>query len=121
LLDVLEKGLLRDGAALSRNADALLLAKQASGKITVYKDGSATIFLRSKPTRYEVLHELQHLEHLREIGAQRYISLARTRLGNVELEQTVYNKLRRYHWDSLNTKEQTHAQYYIRRLGGNAW
>lgn len=70
-LDALEMGMLRDKVALSRNADELLAGKDAGAMLRVYKDGSATLYLRSNPTRYEILHESQRFDHLRQIGAQR--------------------------------------------------
>lgn len=120
-LNQLERGLLRDRIVLSRNADQLLASKNAGGMVTVYKDGSATMYLRSNPTRYEILHESQHIEHLRQIGPQRYIDLGKTAAGRLELEQFAYDNLRRYHWGSLTAEEIAHAQRYIRSLGGNAW
>jgi hypothetical protein len=75
-----------------------------------------------EPTRYEILHESQHIEHLRQIGAKRYIELSKTKAGNLELEQFVYDNLRRHHWSSLTPDEIKHAQWYICDvLGGNAW
>jgi hypothetical protein len=82
-LDALEMGLLRDKVALSRNADEILAGKDAGAMLRVYKDGSATLYLRTNPTRYEVLHESQHIEHLRQIGAQRYIEMRKTAAGNL--------------------------------------
>jgi hypothetical protein len=120
-LDSLEMGLLRDRVVLSRNADEFLSNEGAGAMLRVYKDGSATLFLRSNPTRYEILHESQHFEHLRQIGAQRYIELRKTAAGNLELEQFVYDNLRRYHWDGLTPDEIRHAQDYIRWLGGIPW
>jgi hypothetical protein len=120
-LDALEKGLNRDLITLLRNEDELLAGENAGAKLRVYKDGSATLYLRSNPTRYEILHESQHIEHLRQIGAQRYIELKRTVAGNLELEQFVYDNLRRYHWDGLTPPEIRHAQNYIRWLGGDPW
>jgi hypothetical protein len=121
-LDQLERGLLRDRITLTRNADVFLESKNAGGLVRVYKDGSASLFLRKNATRYEILHESQHIEHLRQIGAQRYIELSKTKAGNLELEQFVYDNLRRHHWGSLTPDEIKHAQWYIRdALGGNAW
>ena len=120
-LNQLERGLLRDGVTLARNADAMLDQKGAHGLLRVYKDGSATMFLRSNPTRYEVLHESQHLEQLRQIGANNYFQLASTPQGNLQLEQFVYDNLRQYHWGTLSPDEIAHAGDYIRKLGGNPW
>lgn len=120
-LEQLERGLLRDRVVVSRNADAMLAGDDAAAKLRVYRDGSATMFLRSNPTRYEILHESQHIEYLRQIGPERYRDLRSTPAGNLQLEQYVYDNLRRYHWPSLTPAEIRDAQRYIRRLGGNAW
>lgn len=121
-LDQLERGLLSNRITLIRNADNLLSSKNAGGLLRVYRDGSASLFLRKNPTRYEVLHESQHIEHLRQIGAKRYIELSKTKAGNLELEQFVYDNLRRHHWSSLTPDEIKHSQWYICDvLGGNAW
>lgn len=121
-LDQIERGLLRSKVTLTRNADEFLDSQGAGGLLRVYKDGSASLFLRKNPTRYEILHESQHIEHLQQIGAKRYIELRKTKAGNLELEQFVYDNLRRHHWDGLTAAEIKHAQWYIRDvLGGNAW
>jgi RHS repeat-associated protein len=116
-----EWSMLSNRVVLSRNADAMLARSQAGGVFRVYKDGSATMFLASNPTRYELLHELQHYEHFMQIGPQKYLQLGKTAAGQLQLEQFAYDNLRRYHWGSLTSCEIQHAQDYIRRLGGNAW
>jgi hypothetical protein len=95
----------------------MLAGRAASGIFRVFKDGSATIFLRSDRTRYELVHELRRYGHFKTIGADSY-----RRLTRLEQEQFVYDALRRSrHWTGFTAAEIQHAQDYIRSLGGNAW
>ncbi len=105
--------MLRDKVVISRNADQFLRGKVATGIFRVYRDGSATIFLCSSPTHYEVMHELMHYEHFKKIGARLF-----SKLSFLEREQYVYDALRNRYWKSLNQIERRHAMTYIRNLGG---
>ena len=111
----LERSLLRDKVVISRNADPFLRGRAATGIFRVYKDGSAAIFLRSDPTHYEVMHELMHYRHFKDVGPGPFSK--EPLLGR---EQYVYDALRRHYWRSLNPMEQQHAITYIRSLGGKA-
>jgi len=114
VLSRLDWRLLRNKVALSRGADDLLAEAGAGGMFRVYKDGSATIFLRSNPTRYELLHELKHYEHFLDVGADAFKGISR-----LNQEQFVFDALRRsHHWAGFTAAEQAHALRYIRSLGG---
>ena len=117
VLKRLEPSLLKNRVVVSKNADRMLAGRAASGIFRVFQDGSATIFLRSDRTRYELVHELRHYGHFRTIGADSF-----RRLTRLEQEQFVYDALRRSrHWRGFTAAEIQHAQDYIRSLGGNAW
>ena len=94
VLKRLEPSLPKRRAVIAKNADRMLSGKAASGIFRVFQDGSATIFLRSDRTRYELVHELRHYEHFRKVGPDSF-----RRLTRVEQEQFVYNARRRsLHW-----------------------
>jgi Metallopeptidase toxin 4 len=113
----LEPTLLKNRVVVSKNADRMLAGRAASGIFRVFNDGSATIFLRSDRTRYELVHELTHYRHFRSIGADSF-----RRLTRLEQEQFVYDALKRSrHWKDFTAAEIQHAQDYIRSLGGTAW
>ena len=109
-----------NGLTVLTDQDAFIKIGNAA-MITVNADGTAVIRLRSGATRYELLHELQHFEHLQKIGAATYIAEAKTVAGNLRLEQFVYDRLRALHWKSLSSIEQSHADQYIKSLGGLVW
>jgi hypothetical protein len=92
-----------------------LRGKAATGIFRVYKDGSATLFLRSNPTHYEIMHELMHREQFQRIGAILFSKLSR-----LEREQYVYDALRKKCWKRLTQAEQQHAMAYITNQGGKA-
>jgi hypothetical protein len=117
VLKRLEPSLLKNRVVVSKNADRMLTRRAASGVFRVFQDGSATIFLRSDRTRYELVHELRHYQHFKTIGANSF-----RRLTRLEQEQFVYDGLRRSrHWRRFTAAEIQHARDYIRSLGGNAW
>ncbi len=117
VLKRLDPSLLKNRVVVSKNADRMLAGRAASSIFRVFKDGSATIFLRSDRTRYELVHELRHYGHFRTIGADSF-----RRLTRLEQEQFVYDALRKSrHWREFTAAEIQHAQDYIRSLGGNAW
>lgn len=108
--------MLRNKVVLSRNADAMLRGRAATGIFRVYRDDSAAIFRCSDPTHYEVMHELMHYRHFIAMGAS-----ALRQFALVDREQYVYDALRSKYWRTLNPAERRHAIDYIRRLGGKAW
>ncbi len=115
VLKRVERRLLRDKVAIHRDSDRLLRGRAATGIFRVYKDGSAAIFLRSDPTHYEVMHELMHYHHFKDMGAQPF-----SKEPLLNREQYVYDALRARYWKSLNAMERQHAIAYIRSLGGRA-
>jgi hypothetical protein len=70
VLKRVERSLLRDKVVIQRNADQFLRGRTATGIFRVYKDGSAAIFLRSDSTHYEVMYELMHYRHFKDIGSK---------------------------------------------------
>ena len=113
ILKRVERRLLRDKIVIYRNSDRFLRGRAATGIFRVYKDGSAAIFLRSDPTHYEVMHELMHCRHFKDIGPPLF-----SQEPLLSREQYVYDALRTRYWKSLNAMEQQHAKAYIRSLGG---
>ena len=116
-LAALERYLLRRRVSIVRNADEFLHSRRANSLFRAFNDGSATVYLRANPTRYEVLHELQHYVDFRNIGRSRS---AWTRWGVIAQEQSVYRALHRNRsWARFTQQEHDHAFEYILRIGGN--
>jgi hypothetical protein len=121
-LDALEKSLLQQRpkvTVLSRDQDAMLTNLGGSSMFRALPDGSSTIFLKSNPTRYEVLHELAHLEHFESLknDFKNWCKLTMT-----QKEQYVYDALRKSaSWATFSSKERQDARDYIIKVGGKAW
>ena len=84
VLKRLEPLLLKNRVVVSKNADRMLAGRAASGIFRVFKDGSATIFLRSDRTRYELIHELKHYGHFMTIGPDSFRSLCVVKVIDVK-------------------------------------
>jgi RHS repeat-associated protein len=124
-LDKLQRYLVRPSrrcrVLLRRNADDFLsqvakrrMVKEVGGLFRAYPDSTGFLFLRSNPTRYEVLHELRHFIDFRRLGYQAYKALEE--LGQ---EQSVYYALQESrNWIRFSQAERDHAYEYILRLGG---
>ncbi len=111
----LENYLAKRGVTLEKNADAFLDARNANGAFRSMGDGTAKMYLRSNATRYEVLHELSHFNHLRSVGPTAYQAA-----GRVAKEQFVYNALKSNRaWSTFAQTERDHAFMYILKVGGN--
>jgi hypothetical protein len=120
-LDQLEKKLLKRAKAttLAKDKDAMLKAKGGAGMFTAHQDGSSTISLMANPTRYELLHELAHLEHFESL---KYDYKAWSKLSQLEREQYAYDALRKSaDWSTFSSAERLDAERYIRHVGGKAW
>ena len=117
----LEGYLGRRGVTL-KVGDEFVPAGKAGG-FAASPDGSATLFLRSNPTQYEVWHELGHFRHWRQLGAGDYLGLQRWSRANPVQdipEQFVFDFLENApkRWNALTFEQQQHAIRYIYRRGG---
>jgi hypothetical protein len=119
-LDAYEKVLLFHKVRLLRNQDKFLAKKGAEAMTQVFATGFSELHLPSNPTLYQFLHELCHVKYLAQFGAAQYRSVRFGPNGNLIHEQYVYDMLRNNFWNLLNAAERTHAQDYIKSLGGNA-
>uniref|UniRef100_UPI001F451BD3 RHS repeat-associated core domain-containing protein n=1 Tax=Paenibacillus wulumuqiensis TaxID=1567107 RepID=UPI001F451BD3 len=121
-LEMLAKYLERRGVTLKVGDEYLPLNKGGA-----FDGSTATLYLRSNPTEYEVWHELSHYIQYQAIGKEAYNQLPRTR-GIIPMndlsqfnapEQFVYDMLSNSkRWNKINEEEQKHANWYIDNFGG---
>lgn len=105
----LEENLATRGIEL-RTGNAYLETGQAAGFDGVQR----FMVLGDSPTEYQVAHEMAHLQHWEELGAEAYGDLSR-----LEKEQFVFDKLTSSElWETLTDEERMHAVDYIESLGG---
>jgi hypothetical protein len=118
--DAVKKMILKMGYDYDLNADSALDAMTANGNVRT-TTRTVKLMLRSDATVGELLHELQHIDHIEEIGISAYHRLKTGTNGNRITEQYVYDKLRNLHWDSLKPAEQARERANILFYGGDAW
>ena len=90
-----------------------------NGEFRVLPNGEMEINLRTNPTYYELLHEMQHYEHAVELGPRNWASNRNAPGGELWAEQAAYNRLKKSdHWQHFTPEEIADAQNYIMTLGG---
>jgi hypothetical protein len=98
------------GIKVVENANRLMNREGLKGAAAAFDPAKKRILLRSGASRYEYFHEMQHAEHMLEVGPDEY-----NKLGRHAHEQRVYDKVKE-NQDMFNHHELEHAQRYMDRL-----
>jgi hypothetical protein len=115
----LKRALLADEIDVDFEAN---LPADVAARVPVGAEGrKVKLFLRNDATIAEFLHEAQHIEHIKEIGAVEYFKLWHSPGGKRITEQYAYDRMRAYHWDVLTPDEQVRELLNIRTYGGRPW
>jgi uncharacterized Zn-binding protein involved in type VI secretion len=98
------------GIEVVENADKLMDRYNLRGAAAAFDSQEKQILLRRGASRYEYFHEMQHAEHLLEVGPDEY-----QRLGRHAKEQRVFDKIHD-NSEMFNQREYEHARRYMDRL-----